>query len=106
MPKYAGLKKKKMAVVMSNALQGNGIFCISLLYVTTRQRGNKHLRDGVVCGLLCTQSQNHPRIISLWIVCIVFLSLQTARQLILGLFFTSCFLGQTYLLFSPPRDGN
>lgn len=106
MPKYAGLKKKKMAVVMSNALQGNGIFCISLLYVATRQRGNKHLRDGVVCGLLCTQSQNHPRIISLWIVCIVFLSLQTARQLILGLFFTSCFLGQTYLLFSPPRDGN
>ena len=41
---------------------------------------------------------------SLWIICTIFLSLLTARQLTLGLLFTSVFLGKTiHLCFVLPE---
>ena len=83
-----------MAGVMSSALYGNGIFGVFLLYLATRQQGDRHLRDGVVCGLLCAESsitQEQFLCSSLG----VFLSLATSCPQIMGLFFASCFLGDT-----------
>lgn len=92
------LDLKKMAVVTSRALQGDGIFRIFLLYLSpgSEATGTREIR---LCVGSSALSQSHPRIIPPRIIGTVFMSLHAAHQLILGLLFTSYFLGEPHLLF-------